>query len=212
MLVVSEGKNSEPIYLSALRRMFSANAIELVACGEGKGDPRALTDKALALKKKRRAKARKRELSISQLEDFDEIWIVFDTDAIPSDLRDDGIEYARSHDVRVASSEPCFEYWLLLHAVGGYTTSYFPNCDSVIPQLKTIFGWSSYGKNRSECEALLPPLAKREPVTTAIKAAERVRRYHADSGTSFPANPSTDLDQLVLAINGAVPRVSRLQL
>jgi len=212
MLIVTEGLNTEPIYFKTLREFFSASAIELVAHGEGKGSPKALTDKALSLRKERRVKAKRQELSISQLEDFDELWTVFDTDVISAHQRDEGIAYAKDHKVRVASSEPCFEFWLLLHAAKGYTTAPMHTCDAVTPRLMRAFGWEAYGKGKSECEVLLPPLVKQGPLITAVRAAEKIRLHHEASGTSYPANPSTDIDRLVLAINEVVPKVNRLPL
>jgi hypothetical protein len=53
-----------------------------VTHGAGRGDPKKLTETALELQQERRRKARKNELSMSQLEDFEQIWIVFDTDVL----------------------------------------------------------------------------------------------------------------------------------
>ena len=77
ILVVTEGVNTEPTYFEALKNAFASPSVELVPHGAGRGDPKKLTDAALEFRKNRRKDARDKKLSISQLEDFDQIWIVF---------------------------------------------------------------------------------------------------------------------------------------
>jgi len=210
ILVVTEGVNTEPAYFEFVRRMFSSSTVELVPHGAGRGDPKSLTDAALEVRKKRQRQARKKELSINELEDFDEIWIVFDTDVLDASKRSDGIAYARSKGVRIAYSEPCFEYWLLLHEASAYTTAQMAKCADVEPHLKRAFGWSEYGKNSRECRKLIEPLVSKEAIRTAVVGAERCRDHHQGAGTPFPPNPSTDVDQLIRAIDEAVPKANKL--
>ncbi|MDG1242081.1 MAG: RloB family protein [Opitutae bacterium] len=204
ILVVTEGENTEPIYFEGIRKVFASSAIELVPYGAGRGDPRTLTEAAIRYRNKRRKQARNKELSISQLEDFDQIWIVFDTDVLTPERRDQGIAYAESKGVKVASSEPCFEYWLLLHSAEYYTTAPMPKCDDVKPYLKKAFGWLGYDKNKSQSQKLILPLVTKSNVAEAVRAAARVRKHHEAVDTPFPANPSTDVDLLINAINEAV--------
>jgi len=85
---VTEGDNTEPVYFEAIRAVFASSAIELVPHGAGRGDPRKLTELAIRCRKVRMSEARDKELSISQLEDFDQIRrIVFDTDVLKPDKR-----------------------------------------------------------------------------------------------------------------------------
>lgn len=204
ILVVTEGVNTEPIYFNELRKHLAAPTVELVAYGEGTGDPRVLVDAALKLQAERRKKARNKELSINQLEGFDQMWIVFDTDVLKRDKLFNGITYAESKGVLVASSEPCFEFWLLLHEETAYTTALMPKCADVIPHLKATFNWKSWDKNKAEALSLLPKLASKARIRTAAKSAARVRKHHEDCRTEFPANPSTEIDLLIQAINEAV--------
>lgn len=210
ILVVTEGVNTEPIYFEEIRKVFASNAIELVPHGEGRGDPKKLTDAAIEIRKERQRKAKNKELNISQLEDFDEIWIVFDTDALNADKRNNGIQYAQSKDVKVAYSEPCFEYWLLLHCTNNFTTATMEKCAKVKPYLLNAFGWFSYDKNKKETKKLLVPLITKENVVTAIKASKRVREHHEQAGSKFPANPSTEVDLLIESINNAVAIANKI--
>lgn len=210
ILIVTEGVNTEPIYFEFIRRMFSSSTVELVSYGAGRGDPKSLADAALEVRKTRRRKARNKELSISQLEDFDEIWIVFDTDVLDAAKRSNGIAYARSQGIRIAYSEPCFEYWLLLHGKTSYTTAPMAKCADVEPYLQKAFGWSGYSKNMRECRRLIEPLVTKEEIRNAVDGAERCREHHDGAGTPFPANPSTDVDHLIRVINEAVPKANKV--
>lgn len=205
ILVVTEGVNTEPAYFQWIRERFAAPTVELVSHGVGRGDPRALADEALRLKKERKQKMRDRKLGINRLEDFDAIWIVFDTDVLQSQKLHDGIAYAQSKGLHIAYSEPCFEFWLLLHR--RFTTAPMAKCADVIPFLEEFLGWENYsreGKKKSEVLILMESLVTKEQVKTAVAHAEQVRDYHEQGGTSFPANPSTDVDHLIVAINEAV--------
>lgn len=205
ILVVTEGVNTEPAYFNLLAERFAAPTVELVPYGAGRGDPRALADEALRLATERKQKSKAKKLGINRLESFDSIWIVFDTDVLNSQKRHDGIAYAHSEGIHVAYSEPCFEYWLLLH--GKFTTAQMPKCKDVLPYLKEVFGWESYardGKKADAVEALLAPLIEKIKLRQAGKNAQQVRTYHEKADTPFPANPSTDVDQLLITINAAV--------
>lgn len=209
ILVVTEGVNTEPTYFEAIRNTFASPSVELVSHGAGRGDPKTLTDAALDYRKARRKEARDKKLSISQLEDFDQIWIVFDTDVLTPKKRNDGIAYAKSKGVHVAYSEPCFEYWLLLHSKAHYTTAQMPKCADVKPYLKEAFGWTGYDKNKAKCKKLIPPLVTKDKVKAAVAATHKVRNYHQGANTAFPANPSTDVDRVVEAINKVVSKPNR---
>jgi hypothetical protein len=205
ILVVTEGDNTEPAYFDLIAKRFAAPTVELVPYGAGRGDPRALADEALRLAKERKQKSKAKKLGINRLEAFDSIWIVFDTDVLEPQNRHDGIAYAHSKGIHVAYSEPCFEYWLLLH--GKFTTAQMPKCKDVIPFLKEVFGWKNYsreGKKAEEVEALLAPLIEKTKLQLAGRYAQQVRTHHEKAGTPFPANPSTDVDQLIVAIDAAV--------
>ena len=204
ILIVTEGVNTEPTYFDALKYAFASPSVELVAYGAGRGDPRSLADAALAYQKKRRKDARDKKLSISQLEDFDEIWIVFDTDVLKPDKRNDGIAYAKRKGLKVAYSQPCFEYWLLLHSAEAYTTAAISQCADVTPYLEKAYNWRGYDKNKEASKKLIAPLVTKENVKNAVEASQRVRRHHSDVSTPFPANPSTKVDLIIETINKSV--------
>jgi hypothetical protein len=213
ILVVTEGENTEPAYFEWVRKKFSAPTVELVEHGAGRGDPAALVKEALRLSKERREKLCKHQLSINQVDDFDEIWIVFDTDVLTVEKRNSGIAFAKSKGIKVAYSEPCFEFWLLLHAT--FTTAQMAKCSDVIPHLAKYLGWNNYsgrGKKGSEVSDLMEPLVQKASIQKAVKHAERIRQYHSDGNTPFPANPSTDVGLLIRSINDALGPANRFLL
>lgn len=210
ILIVTEGVNTEPAYFQWIRDRFAAPTVELVSHGAGRGDPRALADEALRLRAERKRAMSNRSAGINRLADYDAIWIVFDTDVLKPDKLHDGIAYARSKGIHIAHSEPCFEFWLLLHQ--HFTTAGMAKCADVIPFLEKFLGWKDYsriGKKQSEVVAIMQGIVTKKIVKQAVLHAERVRLHHETGGTLFPPNPSTDVDQLIQSINAAISPANR---
>jgi hypothetical protein len=109
ILVVCEGKVTEPEYVEEFRLAHGATTVRVHVHAPG-GDPKALVEAAIA-KRDEAAQRVKREGDPNLA--YDEVWCVFDVD-----------EHARLEEARVlagkggidlAISNPCFELWLLLH-------------------------------------------------------------------------------------------------
>lgn len=201
ILIATEGQVTEPVYFEEIKKRLALPTVELHVAGAGIGDPATLAEEALRQQKIRRKLAKDGELGYSQVSDFDEIWIVFDTD-IPEQhgKLHYGLQFASSKKIRCAHSTPCFEYWLLLHLER--TTSPMSKCADVIPRLSAALG-EKYLKNGQESKRLVPPLV--EQLSKAEDNAAWVRKYHEGGGTAFPCNPSTDVGRLIEAIRGALP-------
>ena len=199
ILIATEGEVTEPVYFAEVKRLLNLPTVEVEVAGCGIGDPRALAEKALELQKRRRKAAKDDQISYMQVGDFDEIWIVFDTDIpLQHGKLHDGLQFATSKKILSAHSTPCFEYWLLLHL--DRTTAPMAKCENVIPRLREKLG-KPYSKNGEETKALMPTFAK------ILKIAEDnavwVRKQHTTGGTEFPCNPSTEVDRLIAAIRKA---------
>ena len=199
ILIATEGVVTEAVYFAEVRNRLALPTVELLVEGKGIGDPRRLAEAALTEQKKRRKAARDGALGYAQVADFDELWIVFDTD-IPNvhGKLHDGIQFAEAKNIRCAHSTPCFEYWLLLHR--DRTTALMPKCEDVVPRLAKALG-APYSKSVEASQHLIPPLV--DHLKTAEANAIWVRKYHEDGGTDFPCNPSTEVDRLIAAIRDA---------
>jgi hypothetical protein len=150
-------------------------------------DPLTLTERAIELRDLRRKQAR-RNLAI----EYDEVWVVFDLEK-PHDERRQLAVRAQTlkgvKGIKFATSDPAFEYWLLLHE--HYTTAPFSDCDALISRLKQF--WTDYDKGRSPSPEFL------EKIPTAVMHAGRCRKFHQEIGGA--KNPSTDVDHLVRSLN-----------
>jgi hypothetical protein len=104
LFVVSpEGSKTEPQYFSLLNSQFAVVRILCLGHRYGQSPDRVL-------------RAMDSYLSEVGLRDTDEAWLVIDRDRWPTDAIDRLHSWACSHrNTHLAVSDPCFEYWLLLH-------------------------------------------------------------------------------------------------
>src|SRR4051794_16354484 len=111
ILVVCEGEETEPNYLEGLRKSISLSTLDVQIVGEG-AEIVGVVAEAVRLKEEREAEAKES----LRLAPFDEVWCVVDTERRndnPSWER--GVDRAAALGLHLAWSNPCFEFWLLLH-------------------------------------------------------------------------------------------------
>jgi len=104
-VIFCEGRNTEPSYFHALKRIYSNALIKVETIG-GAGVPYTLATAAV-----KRANSRRERRS--SFEERDQIWAVFDRDDHPRFA--DAVTKCQAKGVGVARSNPCFEVWLILH-------------------------------------------------------------------------------------------------
>jgi hypothetical protein len=110
-------------------------------------------------------------------------------------------QLAEAKKVRLAHSTPCFEFWLLLHF--GFTTrGDLFNGSAAKSALKAMCG-QDYSTNEKEAREAIASFVSKWP--EAIVHSEKVRLHHAAARTRSPANPSTEMDRLVRALNDSAP-------
>jgi len=183
VLVVCEGKKTEPNYFNELRdllRLSSAN-VQAVPSDYG-NDPVSVVRYA--------------EDRLNSQDGYDKVYCVFDRnghanfDEARQRIRN-SVDGQQGTLVEAAST-PCFEFWILLHfvytaapqnAVGGRSS-----CRRVIDRLERDF-LPEYQKNFS---GVFDQLASRLDV--AVTNADRLE---AQNGASLSANPSTSVHNLV---------------
>lgn len=115
VLIVCEGTKTEPLYFCGLVRHLKLSTVEVVPA-VGSAPMTVVSDAA------RRKKDRAKEAAHSSAcVPYDEIWCVFDVDVHPN-LKS-AIKTASDNGLKVALTNPCFEYWLLLHFIDFRTTN-----------------------------------------------------------------------------------------
>ena len=107
MLIVCEGSETEPIYFNAVAKRLRLAAIEVR--GARGSAPMTVVRDAVDSMIQRKTDANKS----ASIAPYDEVWCVFDVDQHPK-LKD-AIAFADKYQIEVALSNPCFEFWLLLH-------------------------------------------------------------------------------------------------
>lgn len=109
--ILCEGRNTEPTYFDALKRICRDALIHIEIEG-GVGVPLTLADKAVAKARSLGISGGRRKKRDS-FELNDEVWICFDCDEHPR--ISDAIQKCDGSGVKVAYSNPCFEIWLIIH-------------------------------------------------------------------------------------------------
>ncbi len=182
VLIVCEGRKTEPYYFLGLRTALRLNRANVVIADKKKGlDPTALVRYAID--------------EASKDPEFDHVYCVFDKDKHPGYNsaidRIHSISGLRGYSMHAIASIPCFEIWLLLHFL--YTTRAYiaplqdSNADLVIRDLKAHL--PDYEKGSKDTFAVLA-----DRTETAIGNAKSLEKFHETSGTD---NPSTKVHILV---------------
>ena len=178
ILIVVEGSECEPRYFRALRLQWRLSSIHVVPCAKGT-DPRSIVRYA------------KDELAKAHMEKapFKDVWVVFDHERHGDNpLLLQAMDMARGNSIKVALSNPSFEYWLILHFI--HTTALMLNASAAIAILKQFI--PNYEKADYNTELVMPHIG------IAIDHGARVRnhwRHHDIPRHGYP-NPMTDVDLL----------------
>ena len=193
VLIVCEGKETEPNYLHGLRRelRISKAACNILDTDSGT-DPVSVLNAAIA------------EFSKDESL-YDRVYCVFDRDGHANYA--DALNLAKNHPLTkrkilfIANSVPCFEIWLLLHFK--YSTQVYVKagnkspCDCVASDLKLPGRIPNYTKNHKGVYELLS--AKTD---TALRHAKALERHNRAIGTD---NPSTRMHELVAYLTSIAP-------
>ena len=104
--------------------------------------------------------------------------------------------YAEKHGYKIAYSNPCFEYWYLLHFVK--QNSYLNGAEEVLHQLQSKGRLEKYEKNLDVFADLLPHQSE-----AMQRARERLDSLYKDNVVilSRDSNPVTTVCELVEYLN-----------
>lgn len=103
ILVVCEGKRTEPLYFESLstcpERCWEGVVVEIQDVGQS---PSHVVQRAIALRNAANV-------------GYDRVWAVFDKDDFTAEEFNGAIEHARNDEIECAWSNEAFELWFLLH-------------------------------------------------------------------------------------------------
>ena len=125
------------------------------------------------------------------LQDDDIAYCIFDTDvdSNKNKIIEEAIQLAKTHNIKIITSSPCFELWFLLHY--DYTTASMNN-EELIKRLKSHY--SKYSKN---CN-IYPVISSKTKI--AYDRAKKLEKYQIDNSRnikSVEANPHTEVYQII---------------
>lgn len=182
ILVVCEGKKTEPLYLSQLQRHVRNPRVHVEPVGPA-GVPVTVVQTAIELRKQAEEEAR-RQRDENLL--WDQVWAVFDMDDHPNVAN--ARQLAMSHDIRLAVSNPCFELWALLHFVDqrahierarlrAILQQHVPGYDKELPFAKVHTGYSEAVRRARELDDAAERAGRpgRNPTTGVHRLTEVIR-------------------------------------
>lgn len=184
ILIVCEGKNTEPSYFS----QFRLSTATIKAIGEGFNTVSLVN----------------RALMFSEEKTYDQVWCVFDKDDFSADDFNNAILIAEANNFGVAYSNQAFEYWIILHlddhqGGGMHRDDY----DRKVNQLLKPFGLSYDGKSSKiiteKIFEVLDGVDIKYNKSRKDLAIERAKRIYDQFDHNSPANEesSTTVFKLV---------------
>ncbi|MCY4451597.1 MAG: RloB family protein [Immundisolibacterales bacterium] len=178
VLIVCEGKCTEPLYVQDLAAHYRLSTANVVITGEG-ADPRTVVRVAKKL----------RSVEGRQGEKYDRVYCVFDRDEHMTFRQ--ACDEARASGICIARSWPCFEFWFRLH-FGFSRQPYFTSGGRTAAQrcVDELRGWlPGYEKGASGIFHALD--------ASLESAMDNANRALADAKATGDFNPSTEVHHLV---------------
>jgi hypothetical protein len=184
ILVVCEGLETEPNYLKSLRSAIGLSTLDVEIVGEG-AEIISVVAEAIRQAEERASAA----LESNRLAPYDEVWCVVDTERKPDNPSwDRGVNRANSNGLKLTWSNPCFEFWLLLHFER--TGRSFDGFAKVRPAL--VKHIKHYEKSMDCFERLAPR------IPTAIENSKHIHRAQwQNTPRPMDCNPATTVPELV---------------
>ena len=182
ILVVCEGKKTEPIYFKAFQHHVRNQLVHVEIVGEG-GVPTTVVELAIELRTAAELEAKAHKDDNLR---YDEVWCVFDVDEHPH--LEEACTSALHADIQLAISSPCFELWALLHFqeqteqihrhdAQSTVKAYLPRYEKELDFRRLIAGYTDAVSRASTLEALANSRGepRRNPSTGVFRLTERIR-------------------------------------
>jgi hypothetical protein len=184
VLLVCEGAKTEPLYFRSLRRKLRLKPVEIEIVGQGAA-PITVVQRAVEMRDARRHEVRRGRKDF----EYDHVCCVIDVEQPhenPSLLP--ALNQARDNKISVALSNPCFEYWFILH-FADYGKPLIDQ-DGVVRELKRHI--PEYDKAQDVFDLVWAC------VDQAVRRAKAVKKSHEAAGTArHHRDPSTEVDEVV---------------
>lgn len=184
-----EGKNTEPTYFRAIKRVCTSAQIEVLV-EPAVGVPYTIAEKAVAHAKSAGLTPRSRR--VNSFEESDQVWAVFDRDEHPRFT--EAVALCRHGGVQVARSNPCFELWLILHEQDHDRHEERDKIQRILERIRPDYVRD--GGKTPDCDDLVTRVEQAE------QRAEAQLTRREDSGDPF-GNPSTTVGRLTHQIRQA---------
>jgi hypothetical protein len=176
-LIVCEGEKTEPNYFNSFRVPRKVLQIDVKGVGE---NPSKLVESAK---------------KYNSLEDYDQVWCVFDRDNWPPQDFNNALQNAEHQNFKVAYSNEAFELWYVLHFE--FMNTGIPRSD-YCQKLNKLMD-KKYKKNSEE---IYDELIDKQDI--AIKNSKKLLQKY-DPQTPVKDNPSTTVHLLVEELNKFIP-------
>jgi len=204
-LIVTEGTVTEPVYFKLLLDHLELSTVKVILMPSRRSDPMHVIEMAVNEVKELARRDKKGELSVTEVAKYDQVWAVIDTDvAVGTGVWNEVVGFAKKNKVKLAYSTPCIEFWFLLHLK--FTTAQIQDGAAAKSLLNKELS-QPYSTNEKEAQKAISQFFPSWP--DAVTRSEKVRESHQSANTPEPANPSTDVDLLVRALNNAAPQHKR---
>ena len=185
ILIVCEGEKTEPIYFDKLKDRLRLIMVDVDIVGEGAA-PINVVDHAIELREERKGVAKR---SLTKVE-YEVIYCVFDVEApTPHESLANAVIKAKDNKFEVILSNPCFEYWYILHF--RKTSAPFNSSQDVKSALREEH--PDYNESDTTIFDVVYP-----KTDDAIKHSKEVlNEQHNDAEDLRDCNPSTHVHKIV---------------
>jgi len=185
ILIVCEGEKTEPIYFKALKERLRLIMVDVEIVGEGAA-PITVVNSAIELREERKQIASK---SLTKTA-YEIIYCVIDVEAPqPHGSLTDAVIKAKDNKLEIILSNPCFEYWYILHF--RKTSAPFNTSQDAKSALRREH--HTYSESDTTIFNVVYP-----KTSDAIKHSKEVlQEQHNDAEDLSDCNPSTHVHKIV---------------
>ena len=184
ILIVCEGSKTEPLYFNLLQKKLRLKMADVEIAHK---DPAPITviNHAIKLRNKRKDSAND-ESNLTKVK-YDEVYCVMDIDKHESLTK--AINKAKDHKLKIILSNPCFEYWYILHFIK--TSSPFHSSRNVISEVK------KYHTKYSKGDVTIFDVIFNKTSKAIKRSKEVIREQHNNAVDLQNCNPSTNVHLIV---------------